>query len=262
MSKPPEPKESPNVAALVAAAIGVVALLVWIGSLWMPSPDEVAQADREAPVVEAPAAPNAASAPAAPAPAPAPAPAVALPAPAPAPAPAPPAPVAAAPHVEPRSPRAERRGAETRAAPSARQPQAAESVAPQIPAPQPPPRVANSQAAPAKADGAKSSQGSRGEAPVHGRYVGNLFTNSEMVGLTLVISGFNDGVVTGTATLGGRGCNGAYPMQGRYQSNKLSLRATRNGGPAGDCPLNFALNVLGDTLVGATDSGDKVQLRK
>jgi hypothetical protein len=83
-----------------------------------------------------------------------------------------------------------------------------------------------------------------------------------MIGLTLVISGLEGGVVTGTASLGGRGCNGDYPMRGKLENGQLHLRATRNGGPAGDCPLGLVLAVQGNALAGASHSGDKVQLRK
>jgi hypothetical protein len=274
MSKPAQTKESPNIAALIAGGIGVAALLVWIGSLWLPAPDETSPAERAEKAPEKAAAPPP-SPPAAAAPPVAP--------PAPATSVAPPAPVAVAPNLEPRTAPAEPRHADAPQAPArapaaaSRQPPPRDSNAPpqkpamstQRDAPPSPstntPRDAAQPATSAAANGRKSAAGADpAVAAMRGRYVGNLFSSasSEMIGLTLVISAVEDGVVTGTASLGGRGCNGDYPMRGKLESGQLQLKATRNGGPAGDCPLGLMLAVQGDRLAGASHSGDKVQLRK
>lgn len=101
-------------------------------------------------------------------------------------------------------------------------------------------------------------------AAMRGRYTGSVVDSGsgEMIGLTLVISSVEDGVVKGTATLGGRGCDGSYPMQGAFRNDQLDLRATRNGGPAGDCPLSLSLAAQGSKLVGAMGNGSKVQLSR
>lgn len=101
-------------------------------------------------------------------------------------------------------------------------------------------------------------------AAMRGRYTGNFVdsASSEFIGLTLVISSVDDGVVKGTATLGGRDCDGNYPMQGTFRNGQLDLRAPRNGGPAGDCPLSLSLSAQGGRLIGAMGNGSKVQLSK
>ncbi|HEV7801031.1 MAG TPA: hypothetical protein VGP15_08130 [Burkholderiales bacterium] len=242
--------KKPDVAAIIAGGIAVVAGAVWIASISMPLPqEEIAPTDEDKRAVAA--APQAAVRPAAPA-----------------------APSASAPTVSPaearvaQEPEQKSQGAPRSPAEPAKSKPGASTAASSTPAVVQP-RVATApqspSAAAARAEAPKSGSGADAALEaMRGRYVGNMFSSagSETVGFSLVISAVANGTVTGTASLGGRGCNGDYPMQGTYQGRKLQLRATRNGGPAGDCPLNLVLTAEGNRLVGATDGGDRIQLAK
>jgi hypothetical protein len=263
-------KKSPDIAVLIAAGVAVVALVAWLASWWAFSSDDEAtqltrvekaqtatskaqqQAHVDAPVaapppVETTIAPqHGESWPAAPEAA----------------KDEPSASARAAPHEAPA------RAREARSDPAQDRARAEAAVKPQVSAPpegsapkKPPVNIATR----AASESARGAPDPALEA-MRGRYTGNYFDSSgsstEMIGLTLIISSVENGVVKATATLGGRGCHGEYPMQGTYQNKTLNLRATPKGGPAGDCPLNLALAVEGDRLAGAADNGDKVQLKR
>jgi hypothetical protein len=81
------------------------------------------------------------------------------------------------------------------------------------------------------------------------------------VGVNLTINSVDDGKVKGSATLGGRGCAGDYPLEGTLRGSDLAVRATRKGGVAGDCDFGFRGTVQGDRLVGKAGRFD-LELRK
>lgn len=229
-------KRGPDVAALIAGAIALVATVIWV-VLWMaPLPDESeAQHQTKAAPLTPPQAiepekpPVAEGPPAAP----------------PTPLETPPAPPSAPAVATREKPAPPQQTAQLSAAkPEAAAAAAASAPAPQAKSPEPPPT-------------------DRALAALPGRYVGNYFEGgSEAIGMTLTITSVERGVVEGTASLGGQGCSGDYPMRGSYRSSKLELRATRNGGPAGDCPLRLSLGVDGARLTGTTGSGNGVELSK
>lgn len=91
----------------------------------------------------------------------------------------------------------------------------------------------------------------------------------QQVGVTLVIASVDNGVVKGTATNQGiagskRGgaCRGDFPMEGKSDGGKLTLRSTESGSKVGDCNLSLNLAVEGNKLVGTTGAGYKVELSK
>jgi len=80
-------------------------------------------------------------------------------------------------------------------------------------------------------------------------------------GLTLELASLEDGIVRGKAVRGGGPCRGEYPVEGMIKGDELELRATRKGGPAGDCGMVLRLTVEGNKLVG-TMNKLKAQLSK
>jgi len=98
-----------------------------------------------------------------------------------------------------------------------------------------------------------------------GTYKGSfeVHTNIGMmpVGVSLVISGVDDGKVNGVATLGGRGCAGDYPVEGTLKGSEIAVRAPQKGGRGGDCSFGFRGTVEGNRLVGRMGKYD-LELRK
>lgn len=83
------------------------------------------------------------------------------------------------------------------------------------------------------------------------------------LGVRLSIASVEDGVAKGTATLSTRGpCAGDYPMEGKFEENTLSMRATAKGGAAGDCSFRFNAVREGNKLVGTTGGGRPLQLSR
>ena len=80
-------------------------------------------------------------------------------------------------------------------------------------------------------------------------------------GVTLVISGVEDGKVKGTATLHQGNCRGDYPVEGSVKDGVIGVRSTTKGGPSGDCGFGFKGKVDGNRLVGNMGKYD-VELRK
>ena len=103
-----------------------------------------------------------------------------------------------------------------------------------------------------------------------GTYKGNFTVPSNIgdiqIGVQLIIASVEDGVVKGTLTQYGFGsggaCAGNYPMEGKYDGNKLVMRATAKGGRAGDCGFGFDVVQEGNKFVGKTGSGRPIQLSK
>jgi hypothetical protein len=81
------------------------------------------------------------------------------------------------------------------------------------------------------------------------------------VGLTLELASLEDGIVKGKAARMGGPCRGDYPVEGMIKGDELELRATRKGGPAGDCGMRLRLTVVGNKLVG-TMNKNKAELSK
>ena len=73
---------------------------------------------------------------------------------------------------------------------------------------------------------------------------------STLQSLTIVIASVEDGVVKGTGTRRDRGCAGDYPIEGSLKGDSIRLRATKKGGPTGDCMFGFAGKIEGGALVG------------
>ena len=105
------------------------------------------------------------------------------------------------------------------------------------------------------------------DSPV-GKYTGNYETTgiaNVTHSVTVEISSFEGGKVKGIATRNSTartsGCRGQYPIEGTYKDNKISLRETEKGGPAGDCTFRFTGTREGDALVGKFGQND-LTLRK
>lgn len=230
-------KKQPDVAALIAGAVALLGLVVWVGSSLMPLPQEeavLADADTRAPAKDGESQPGSQTQ---------------------SPTPSAPDPVAS-PALPPLR---QITAGEPKPPPEPAQPSAKTPIKSVDPAPaKSPPSQTTRTPVPAP----ESAKGGGRFDAMRGRYTGNYFDASDMIGLTLVISSIENGVVKAAATLGGRGCEGQYPMQGTFQNNRLDLNATRKGGPAGDCPLSLSLAAQGNTLVGATGDGNKVQLSR
>jgi outer membrane biosynthesis protein TonB len=251
---------------VIAGVIGVVALVIWVVSLLLPSPqDEPTQATRDDKTAADKAAADKAAAalatqsPPVPrergeSPAPA-APVAAATAPTPAPVPPP-----AAPFSQAQAPKPAAQGSAPEK-PVPKKPDVTPKVAAKPPTdvattvPTKPPAPRTSAAPGAAASDAAVT-------PLLGRYDGTYSGPSESGGFTLELTGVSNGVISGLATLGGQSCRGRYPIVGNYKNEKLQMRAPSKGGPAGDCPLSFTLAPEGRWLMGATDSGDKIRVKK
>lgn len=88
---------------------------------------------------------------------------------------------------------------------------------------------------------------------VVGRYNGSFTTqgiNAVVRSVSIVITSVEDGKVTGTGIRTGGPCAGEYPLEGTFKGDEIRLRATKKGGPAGDCGFGFVGKVEGTKLVG------------
>ena len=110
------------------------------------------------------------------------------------------------------------------------------------------------------------SAGVWAEEPLTGKYDGSYTSPSHRGprprGLTIVIESVEGGVVKGVATRHAEKCRGDYPVQGKMDGNKLELRETEKGGPAGDCGFKANLTVEGNKLVGTMGDGSPVEVSK
>ena len=108
---------------------------------------------------------------------------------------------------------------------------------------------------------------------IAGKYSGNYTRTTRegdaLVGVILEIREVVDGKVKGTVQTwgaasdsGSGGCDGTYPVEGTLTDNTLRLRTTAQGGRAKDCWFTVGLMVEGDRLVGKTQGGRPVRLRK
>lgn len=230
--KRPSGRKTPDIGVLVGVGIALIAAGVWVASWLSPIPDEAARVEAQGPAQKT----DSENRPGTQA----------------ADAPSPPPVIA----QSPPPPQAPLRGASA-------EPAAVPSQTPKAPSKSPDESVAATPAA-QTAKRVSPAKDNSDLSAMRGRYTGNFVDSgsAEIIGLTLVISSVEDGVFKGTATLGGRGCDGSYPMQGTFRNNQLDLRATRNGGPAGDCPLSLALEAQGSRFVGAMGNGSKVQLSR
>lgn len=106
------------------------------------------------------------------------------------------------------------------------------------------------------------------ESSVVGTYRGNVIFPGRLgdtpLGLVLAIESVQDGVVKANADYSTRGsCSDRFPMEGKLEENKLTLRETKKFGRAGDCTLFLNLSVEGNKLVGKTGGpGHPVALSK
>lgn len=98
-----------------------------------------------------------------------------------------------------------------------------------------------------------------------GTYNGNYEVRSSnrapYVGVSVVISSVEGGVVKGTGSRSTGSCRGEVPLEGTLKDRAIVLRAAEKGGRADDCGFTFRGNVEGSTLVGKL--GDReITLRK
>jgi len=104
-----------------------------------------------------------------------------------------------------------------------------------------------------------------------GSYRGN-FTTVTMhgqvpFGIDLDIEYAEKGILRATMTEYGHRpeagalCNGKYEMHGTYEGNRMKL-GTRSGGIGGTCARRFEIVREGDTLVGTTAKGQRVELHR
>lgn len=104
------------------------------------------------------------------------------------------------------------------------------------------------------------------DGPTIGKYDGSYTMPSHRGprprGLTIVIESVEGGLVKGVATRHEDKCRGDYPVQGKMDGNKLQLRATEKGGPAGDCGFSANMTVEGNKMVGTMGDGSPVQVSK
>jgi hypothetical protein len=82
------------------------------------------------------------------------------------------------------------------------------------------------------------------------------------IGVKLVITSVAASAVSGQVELGGRACGGDYPVQGKYEDNRLVMTAIAKGGSASDCSFSFDVAVNGNKLVGTTGNGKALRLSK
>jgi hypothetical protein len=73
---------------------------------------------------------------------------------------------------------------------------------------------------------------------------------STLQSLTIVIASVEDGRVKGTGVRHDKACGGEYPLEGSIKGDQLRVRATKKGGPAGDCSFGFAGKIEGNTITG------------
>jgi len=83
-----------------------------------------------------------------------------------------------------------------------------------------------------------------------GSFVAQAFGRDVDVGLTMVISSFEEGVVKGVATMGGHACPGDYPFEGSLKGGELAVRSNVKGGRAGDCTFGMRGTLQGNTIAG------------
>ena len=92
---------------------------------------------------------------------------------------------------------------------------------------------------------------------------GSMGQHGAQHGVQLIIASVENGLAKGTATLSTRGpCSGEYPMEGKSEDNKLSMKATAKGGRLGDCSFSFNVVREGNKLVGTAGAGRPLQLSK
>ena len=98
-----------------------------------------------------------------------------------------------------------------------------------------------------------------------GTYTARVGIHDRAMGLTLVIATVDGDAVYGTAvrisSVAMPPCNGEYPVEGKLKGDMLELRASKKGGPRGDCSMVLRLKVDRNRLVG-TMNGVPAQLRK
>lgn len=81
------------------------------------------------------------------------------------------------------------------------------------------------------------------------------------LGLRLVITTADNDRIKGTAILYDGPCRGQYPMEGKFEDNKLVMKATARG-PTADCFFSFTVMREGNKLVGEAGPRWPLQLSK
>ena len=100
-----------------------------------------------------------------------------------------------------------------------------------------------------------------------GKYSGNYEIQSRTGPVTasvvVDIKEVSKDKVTATGTVQGTtGCDGDFPMDGKFSKGTLSLKSTQKYGRAGDCTFNFKVKPEGNKLVGKTGGGRALTLTK
>ena len=70
------------------------------------------------------------------------------------------------------------------------------------------------------------------------------------IGISVDITGAENGALKGTITSGGRDCAGNFPIEGTYEGNNLKFKMTGRGRVAGCGDLAFEGVAEGDKVVG------------
>lgn len=82
-----------------------------------------------------------------------------------------------------------------------------------------------------------------------GTYTGT-YTGPIEFGVKLIIASVANGVVKGTANVFDGACQGTYPMEGKYDGNKLAMQDKGKGDHLDDCRFGFKAVHEGNKLVG------------
>ena len=107
------------------------------------------------------------------------------------------------------------------------------------------------------------SSGCYAQDSLSGKYTGTIGGS----GLTLAIDSVDSGAVKATIAVSYTStrltyCNGSHPLAGTLKGQDLELHLAPNAEKAKDCPFKVLLTVNGNSLIGATGSGVKVELSK
>ena len=100
-----------------------------------------------------------------------------------------------------------------------------------------------------------------------GKYSGGYELQSRTgmipVAVVLDIKEVSKDKVKGTVLMNGTGgCDGDYPMEGRYRKGELSMKSTEKRGRANDCGFTMKAKLEGDKLVGKTGGGRDLTLKR
>jgi hypothetical protein len=100
---------------------------------------------------------------------------------------------------------------------------------------------------------------------ITGTYNGSIEVRTprglERMGVTMVISGIEDGKLKGTGTIQQGPCRGDYPIEGNVKGDAIGVVSKGKGGASGDCVFGFRGKIDGNRLVGSMGKYE-VEFRK